>query len=361
MAFGLFWLVFTTGWLALDIKSSQQAPWLNTSDWEGLSVPWKINPLHLVKEGALDHDGVRFFCTLTVTSFAAVKLLCWQHWRVGLLSFAGMRTCQRISPRYLRFLLAVAHPKKNVQNLEAISACWYSASLWASLSLSLCSRGDDVRFYHVPMIFPIWGSRAVVMTKGLFNWSWGQWTSKGGNFWTTFFLFCEAKNLGVVFVLCSTLDVTHSHPELRLLLSEPHSQRDPSVVGISELVHDPPTYYSPYPVDTNGSNVLKLGNRIIKLFDLTCRCAGNSVTSRVMSTHVQLTFVWHLDDAEGASRRWMLVFHSSPLWHGQSSYHVLGLLVSHTSCLHILGLSPIRCTRCDFFTFPHSDGKGFVR
>lgn len=61
--------------------------------------------------------------------------------------------------------------QKNLQNLEPISAGWSSASLSAALPLSLCSRGNDVRFYHVPMIFPIRGSAVVVMAKGRFNWS----------------------------------------------------------------------------------------------------------------------------------------------------------------------------------------------
>lgn len=61
--------------------------------------------------------------------------------------------------------------KENVQNLEPISAGWSPASLSAALRLSQRSRGDDVRFYHVPMIFPIRGSGAVAMTKALLNWS----------------------------------------------------------------------------------------------------------------------------------------------------------------------------------------------
>lgn len=39
--------------------------------------------------------------------------------------------------------------------------------------------------------------------------------------------------------------------------------------------------------------------------------AGSTVTSRVVSTHVKLTFFGHLRDAEGASWGWMFVRHSS--------------------------------------------------
>lgn len=56
------------------------------------------------------------------------------------------------------------HAPENVQNLESISAGWLSAALsplWT----------DDVRFYHVLLIFPIQSDNygAVVMTKGLFS------------------------------------------------------------------------------------------------------------------------------------------------------------------------------------------------
>lgn len=215
----------------------------------GLSAGWQINSLHLdTEEGPWSGWCL---CLSQVDGYqpCSGKTSCADSGEeLGYFLFQGDEHVKGL-PRDIYGSSSQLRLQKNAQNLEPISAGRSLASLSAALPLSLCSRGDDVRFYHVPMIFPIRGSEVVVMTKGLFNWSWGRLTSKGGNFWTTFFLFWRAENPGAIFVLGgwdkhSTLDVTHSHSELLLSLSLSPSwaQRDPSVVWISEFVHHPPNF-----------------------------------------------------------------------------------------------------------------------